>query len=202
MRTCAGCRLCCKLFPVPALGKPAGQWCAFNDHQGCSVHAGHRPPACGAYACYWLEQELLDDRLRPDRIGTVISDDGVFSVQGDLVRVFRFNLADSGVRASGILETVLAEFVERGAAVMLLNGPEAEWCYDRRRYADLLPEHFEAAYRLWIAEDARELVRLGTVPEGFLDSVNGAASPAPQDAREGLLAQNRLLNDSTKELAQ
>ena len=29
MKTCGECRMCCKVFPLPILGKAENQWCKF-----------------------------------------------------------------------------------------------------------------------------------------------------------------------------
>ena len=38
-RECGACTLCCKVFDVPVLEKPAGQWCKHClPGRGCGIH--------------------------------------------------------------------------------------------------------------------------------------------------------------------
>jgi hypothetical protein len=73
-RVCGECTLCCKLLPVPEIGKAAGQRCRHvRAFKGCSIYA-RRPGSCRAWACRWVaDREGLMARLpRPDRAGYVI----------------------------------------------------------------------------------------------------------------------------------
>ena len=79
MRPCGECQLCCKLFPVPVLEKPAGAWCRHSCAAGCAIHAS-RPEVCRQYDCYWRDHDDLPDNCRPDRIGVVVTEAGNVSV--------------------------------------------------------------------------------------------------------------------------
>lgn len=73
VRTCGTCTMCCKLFAVPELNKPAGTWCAnVKQGAGCTVHA-ERPGSCATFQCFWLYNPQLSDEWRPDRARFVVS---------------------------------------------------------------------------------------------------------------------------------
>jgi hypothetical protein len=74
MRQCGDCQLCCKLLPVRALEKAAGQACSFQKfHKGCTVYRGPRFPfECGVWNCRWLVNDDAADLSRPDRAHYVI----------------------------------------------------------------------------------------------------------------------------------
>jgi hypothetical protein len=74
MRECGDCQLCCKLLPVPPLGKPGGVRCKFQRHRkGCSVyHTPRMPPACGLWNCRWLVNNDCAELSRPDRAHYVL----------------------------------------------------------------------------------------------------------------------------------
>jgi hypothetical protein len=74
MRQCGDCQLCCRLVPVPPLGKKANQRC---EHQkfgkGCAVyHTAQMPSACALWNCRWLTGDDTADLSRPDRSHYVI----------------------------------------------------------------------------------------------------------------------------------
>jgi hypothetical protein len=69
MRRCGDCTLCCKLLPVPPLGKKAGERCQHQrHHKGCAVYRKKGFPAeCAAWTCRWLVGDDTADLSRPDR---------------------------------------------------------------------------------------------------------------------------------------
>jgi hypothetical protein len=72
-RSCGSCTLCCKLFPVPDLGKPSGQWCQhIAQGKGCGIHET-RPSACRAFWCQWIENEELGPEWKPEVSKFVLS---------------------------------------------------------------------------------------------------------------------------------
>jgi hypothetical protein len=68
MRTCGECSLCCKLFAINALSKPANVWCkhALPGKGGCSIYAD-RPQLCRTYSCWWLTDLAMGDEWYPFR---------------------------------------------------------------------------------------------------------------------------------------
>lgn len=72
MRQCGDCTLCCKLLPVPPLGKGAGERCKHQRHTGCQVyHKRGMPPECAIWNCRWLVNDA-GETSRPDRSHIVI----------------------------------------------------------------------------------------------------------------------------------
>jgi hypothetical protein len=73
-RQCGDCQLCCKLLPVPPLGKPGGTSCRFQKfHKGCTVYRrSEMPPECAIWNCRWLVNDDADELSRPDRSHYVI----------------------------------------------------------------------------------------------------------------------------------
>ncbi len=73
LRACGTCTLCCKLFPVPELDKPAGKWCPhIAQGAGCGIHAT-RPDVCRAFFCQWIENHDLGPEWKPERSKFVLS---------------------------------------------------------------------------------------------------------------------------------
>ncbi|MGL4728282.1 MAG: hypothetical protein ACRCWO_05970 [Bosea sp. (in: a-proteobacteria)] len=72
-KSCGSCTLCCKLFPVPELEKPAGTWCRhIAQGRGCGIHET-RPPVCRAFDCQWLFNAELGPEWKPERCKFVLS---------------------------------------------------------------------------------------------------------------------------------
>lgn len=72
-RTCGTCTLCCKLFPVPPLDKPAGKWCPHVvQGRGCGIHET-RPSLCRAFDCQWIENLDLGPEWKPEYCKFVLS---------------------------------------------------------------------------------------------------------------------------------
>jgi hypothetical protein len=71
-RVCGSCQLCCKLLPVPDLGKGANTRCQFQKvNRGCVIYA-RRPNSCRLFSCRWLIDGATAGLKRPDRSGYVI----------------------------------------------------------------------------------------------------------------------------------
>ena len=66
---CGTCTACCRVFAIPALNKPAGQWCQHCDiGVGCKIY-NSRPQTCVEYECLWLQSQKRDDpreHMRPN----------------------------------------------------------------------------------------------------------------------------------------
>jgi hypothetical protein len=61
-RVCGTCTLCCKLYALPELNKPAGTWCVHAvARKGCNIHP-QRPQFCHQFFCGWR----LDPNLGPE----------------------------------------------------------------------------------------------------------------------------------------
>ena len=74
MRQCGDCQLCCRLLPVPPLGKQAGVRCKHQKFgTGCAIyHEPGMPSECALWNCRWLVNDDTADLSRPDRAHYVI----------------------------------------------------------------------------------------------------------------------------------
>jgi hypothetical protein len=77
-RTCDGCDLCCRLYDIDELAKPAGALCAHAQGLRCTIHGAH-PRTCSAYRCHWLNAPDLGPEWRPSTAGFALrlDSDGV-----------------------------------------------------------------------------------------------------------------------------
>lgn len=76
-RDCGTCTLCCKVYDVPALEKPAGKWCRHcTPGRGCGIHET-RPQHCRSFHCLWMTQTWLGPEWKPERCKMVLSVDPV-----------------------------------------------------------------------------------------------------------------------------
>jgi hypothetical protein len=72
-RQCGSCALCCKVYHVPALDKPAGVWCRHCEPGvGCAIHAT-RPAHCRQFFCLWMTDPNVPAAWKPDRSRIVLS---------------------------------------------------------------------------------------------------------------------------------
>ena len=167
MRTCTPCRLCCKIFPLPVLDKPADVWCEYACSTGCSVHDQGRPPVCREYDCYWIEHAEMPEQYRPDRIGIVVTESGTVTIGTREIGVLLLNHASAEARDTHEAQALLADVVAKGMIAMVLFGPDLEIVYDRARYQGVSPRDIEVAYRYELSQDADELRRLGAVEDDY-----------------------------------
>lgn len=167
MRRCGECRLCCGVFPLPAIGKPAGEWCRHLCAAGCAIHDDGQPEVCRQYACYWLEHESLPEETRPDRLGVVVTESGAVTVGGHEIPVLVINLVEADSDRGPAARKMIEDFLAAGMAALLLHGPDMRVVYDRARYPGIGLEDIEAAFKHERSLDAEELRRLGAVDKGF-----------------------------------
>jgi hypothetical protein len=73
-RTCDGCTLCCELFEVPSLAKPAGVLCSNCTGSGCAIHAIRSAP-CRDFFCHYRIDANVPEHWRPDRSHMVLRAD-------------------------------------------------------------------------------------------------------------------------------
>ena len=72
-RECGTCTLCCKLFLIPEIAKPAGQWCAHcAPGRGCGIYVD-RPRQCRDFSCLWMNDANLSAEWKPERSKIVLS---------------------------------------------------------------------------------------------------------------------------------
>ena len=74
-RACGSCTLCCKVYDVPSLDKPAGEWCGHcKPGRGCGIHLT-RPDHCRSFHCLWMTETWLGPEWKPERSKIVLSID-------------------------------------------------------------------------------------------------------------------------------
>lgn len=72
-RDCGTCTLCCKVYDVPVLDKPAGQWCQHcKPGRGCGIWAT-RPDYCRAFYCLWMTEGWIGPEWKPDQSKMVLT---------------------------------------------------------------------------------------------------------------------------------
>jgi uncharacterized protein len=188
-RPCSECRLCCKLFPVPLLQKPAGAWCRHSCAAGCAIHSDNaakeansaegdspvladpragtvpsrQPEVCRQYDCYWRDHDELPEQWRPDRIRVVVTEAGTVMVGTRFLPVVTFQEDFADAARGAMAAAMLDRFVQQGFAVLVICGLESRLEFDHARYPDISDEAIEAALRYELSQDADELRRLGAV---------------------------------------
>jgi hypothetical protein len=74
-RSCGTCSMCCKVYSIEELSKPAGRWCIHAVRgSGCAIHAA-RPRACREFFCSWLIDPNLGPEWKPEVSRFVLSAD-------------------------------------------------------------------------------------------------------------------------------
>jgi hypothetical protein len=72
-RECGACTMCCKVYALPELAKPAGVWCKHcAPGKGCAIHDG-LPNQCRLFFCLWMTDGAMPADWRPDRARFVLS---------------------------------------------------------------------------------------------------------------------------------
>ncbi len=76
-RDCGTCTLCCKVYDVPSLAKPAGRWCQHClPGRGCGIHET-RPQHCRSFFCLWMTDATMPPEWKPERSKFVLTVDPV-----------------------------------------------------------------------------------------------------------------------------
>jgi hypothetical protein len=74
-RDCGTCSLCCKVYAVTELNKPAGRWCIHSVRgSGCNNH-DNRPHVCRQFYCSWRFDPHLGPDWKPEVSRFVLSAD-------------------------------------------------------------------------------------------------------------------------------
>lgn len=85
-RNCGTCTLCCKVYTVAAIDKPAGRWCRHcTPGRGCGIY-GTRPDQCRDFFCLWMTESAVPAEWKPERskmVLTVLPENGFIYVQVD-----------------------------------------------------------------------------------------------------------------------
>ncbi len=131
-RACGTCTLCCKVFRIDDLQKPAGKWCRHCAiGQGCKIY-DERPQQCRAFECIWLQDEGIPPAWKPETSKVVFSlhpDTGFIYGQVDPGAPFAWRKEPflSGLRAWS--DRLLADrrhlliFVQSHATLIMPTGP-------------------------------------------------------------------------------
>src|SRR5258707_4525960 len=72
-RSCGTCSMCCKVYSIRELSKPAGRWCVHAVRgAGCAIHP-NRPRSCRDFFCSWLVDPNLGPGWKPEVSRFVLS---------------------------------------------------------------------------------------------------------------------------------
>ena len=187
MRPCGDCRLCCKIFPLPVLDKPAGAWCRHVGAAGCEIHGPRTPDVCRQYDCYLREHEALSESWRPDRIGIVVTEAGSVTVGYRVLPVVFFQ-EDFAEDASGNA----AGRCGRGICSIIRPARRGRDDHPRlgstdrvrsERWPGISADDIEAALRYEFSQDAEELKRLGAVGDEYRPLSRDEAEAACREER-------------------
>jgi hypothetical protein len=72
-RPCGTCTMCCKVYRIDEVPKPAGKWC-----QHCAIGSGckiydTRPQQCRAFDCVWVQDVEMAESWKPEHSKIVFS---------------------------------------------------------------------------------------------------------------------------------
>jgi len=72
-RSCGTCTMCCKVYAIRELNKPAGQWCVHAQRgSGCTIY-DKRPDTCRLFHCMWLVDATLGPEWKPEKAHFVVA---------------------------------------------------------------------------------------------------------------------------------
>jgi hypothetical protein len=74
-RSCGTCMMCCKVYTIRELNKPAGRWCVHAERgRGCKIYGSH-PATCKGFYCDWRADPTLRPEWKPDKAHFILSVD-------------------------------------------------------------------------------------------------------------------------------
>jgi hypothetical protein len=72
-RSCGTCMMCCMVYTIRELNKPAGRWCVHAGRgRGCGIYA-ERPDTCRQFVCMWLADPTLGPEWKPEQAHFVVA---------------------------------------------------------------------------------------------------------------------------------
>ena len=72
-RECGSCSMCCKVYNIAEINKPAGKWCPHcKPKKGCVIHDA-LPRQCAEFNCQWRLQEQMPAHWKPDQAKMVVT---------------------------------------------------------------------------------------------------------------------------------
>jgi hypothetical protein len=72
-RECGACSMCCKVYDIAEIHKPAGKWCTHcKPGRGCVIHDA-LPKQCAEFNCLWRLEEKLPPHWKPDQAKMVVT---------------------------------------------------------------------------------------------------------------------------------
>jgi hypothetical protein len=85
-RECGSCSMCCKVYNIPEINKPAGKWCTHcKPGKGCAIHDA-LPTQCDEFNCLWRTETTMSAVWKPDQarmVVTISPVNGYINVQVD-----------------------------------------------------------------------------------------------------------------------
>jgi hypothetical protein len=84
-KSCGSCTMCCKVYEVPVLSKPANRWCQHcKPGRGCGIWQ-ERPQFCRDFHCRYIVDPNLGPKWRPDICKFVMNyqPNGTFAITCD-----------------------------------------------------------------------------------------------------------------------
>ena len=133
-RTCGSCTLCCKVYGVAELHKPADTWCpSVQIGVGCAIYAD-RPYSCRTFRCAWLKG-LVPEALRPDQIH------GVATLEADGHLEIHEDPAYPGVARAALEAVIEAAMQDNQSYAAVVTGPSSVLLASPDRLAQLQRDH-------------------------------------------------------------
>ncbi|HWZ40457.1 MAG TPA: hypothetical protein VNY08_19365 [Bradyrhizobium sp.] len=72
-RECGSCSMCCKVYNIPEINKPAGKWCTHcKPGNGCAIHNA-LPEQCAEFNCLWRTEASIGPAWKPDQSRMVVT---------------------------------------------------------------------------------------------------------------------------------
>lgn len=107
---CDGCTLCCKLFKIPWMDSPEGDYCKeCEPNIGCKIWE-NRPEKCRPFECVYYKIKDISTDFRPDKCGIV------FEMATDKIV---YGTLDIDFVMSDLIREQIHSFLKKGISVVL-----------------------------------------------------------------------------------